>query len=50
MVGKLIKELERSNIFATEEAGHVCVNEWMSRPGINVRRTHYHGTASFVGK
>lgn len=44
-----MKELERSNIFATEEAGHAFVDAWMTKPGVNVRRTVYHGSANFVG-
>ena len=50
MIGKLVKELERSNIFATEEAGHAFLNAWMSKPTVAVRRTVYHGSANFVGR
>ena len=48
IVGKLVKELERK-VFETPEEGKAFLNEWMATPGINVARTVYNGSASFIG-
>ena len=48
IVGKLVKELER-RVFDTPEEGKNFLDEWMATPGINVSRTVYHGSASFIG-
>ena len=45
---KLVKELER-NVFETQAEGQEFVDDWMSSPGVNISRTVYHGSASFVG-
>ena len=46
--GKLVKEFER-RVFETPADGKAFLDEWMSSPGVNVSRTVYHGSASFVG-
>ena len=48
IVGKLVKELER-NVFDSPGEGKDFLNDWMAEPGINVARTVYHGSASFIG-
>ena len=48
IVGKLVKELER-NVFGDPGEGASFMNEWMANPGVNVCRTVWHGSASFVG-
>ena len=48
IVGKLVKELER-NVFGDPSEGVHFMNEWMADPGVNVCRTVWHGSASFVG-
>ena len=46
--GKLVKELER-NAFDSPDEGVGYIDKWMESPGINISRTVYHGSASFVG-
>ena len=46
--GKLVKELER-NAFDSPDEGVRYIDKWMESPGINITRTVYHGSASFVG-
>ena len=46
--GKLVKELERK-VFKTPEEGKAFMDRWMASPGVNVARTVYHGSASFIG-
>ena len=36
-------------MFETQAEGQEFVDEWMSSPGVNISRTVYHGSASFVG-
>jgi hypothetical protein len=48
IVGKLVKELER-NVFESPEEGLNFMDEWMAERGVNVSRTVYHGSASFIG-
>ena len=48
IVGKLIKEMERK-LFDSEKEGVKWMDDWMATPGVNVSRTVYHGSASFVG-
>ena len=46
VVGKVVKELERK-AFTTAKEGTDFMNKWMET--VNVQRTVYHGSASFVG-
>ena len=46
IVGKLIMELER-NLFESPEEGILFMDNWMKE--VNVARTVYHGSASFIG-
>ena len=46
--GKLVMEFERK-AFDSPEEGKDYLDKWMASPGINVSRTVYHGSASFVG-
>ena len=50
IVSKLIKELEQ-NAFDPElpEEGPAFMDQWMADPGVNVARTVWHGSASFIG-
>ena len=48
IVGKLVKELERK-VFDDPIEGKAFMDEWMASPGVNVCRTVYQGSASFVG-
>ena len=48
IVGKLVKEFER-NVFDNPEIGKDFMDEWMVSPNVNITRTVYHGSASFVG-
>ena len=48
IVGKLVKELERK-VFGDPGEGASFMNKWMADPGVNVCRTVWHGSASFVG-
>ena len=48
IVGKLVKEFER-NVFDNPEIGKDFMDEWMVSPNVNISRTVYHGSASFVG-
>ena len=48
IVGKVVKELER-NVFESPDEGLNFLDEWMAEPGVNVSRTVYHGSASFIG-
>ena len=48
IVGKLVKEMEK-RLFKTSEEGKAFMNNWMETPGINVSRTVYQGSASFIG-
>ena len=50
IVSKLIKELEK-NAFDPElpEEGPAFMDQWMTDPGVNVARTVWHGSASFIG-
>ena len=43
-----MKEFERK-VFSSPEEGKTFLDEWMSSPSVNVSRTVYHGSASFVG-
>ena len=43
-----MKELEQK-VFDSQEEGVSFMNQWMKEPGINVIRTVYHGSASFIG-
>lgn len=48
IVGKLVKEFEK-NVFPTPEEGKEFMDAWMASPTVNVCKTVYHGSASFVG-
>ena len=48
IVGKLVKELERS-AFDSPEEGQIFMDKWMAEPGVNVSRTVYMGSANFIG-
>ena len=48
IVGKLVKEFEK-NVFPTPEEGREFMEAWMASPTVNVCKTVYHGSASFVG-
>ena len=48
ILGKLIMEMERK-LFDSAKEGVKWMDEWMATPGVNVSRTVYHGSASFVG-
>ena len=48
IVAKLVKELEKYG-FDTKEEGKIFMDNWMSEPGVNVSRTVWHGSASFIG-
>ena len=50
IVSKLIKELE-INAFDHElpEEGPAFMDQWMADPRVNVARTVWHGSASFIG-
>ena len=48
IVGKLVMEMERK-LFDNAKEGVKWMDDWMAEPGVNVSRTVYHGSASFVG-
>ena len=48
ITSKLVKELER-NVFEVPGEGTAFMDEWMADPGVNVSRTVWHGSASFIG-
>ena len=48
IIGKLVKEFERK-VFDTAEEGKEFMDNWFSSPGVNVSRTVWHGSASFIG-
>ena len=45
---KLFKEIEK-NVFKDSEEGKKFMDQWMADPGVNVSRTVWHGSSSFVG-
>lgn len=48
-VSKLMREFERCAAFDTAEEGHKFVDVWFNSNGVNIQRSDYHGSSSFIG-